>query len=117
ASPPINACRRFAAATSRRNLSRQARPRRIVEQSARSQPHRWSAATMLVERHKGSVVGPRLGPALLWVVAFIQPAAAQNAHFGGFDCFRDCTSHAAGYRWAEREAVTRVGECRGLSLQ
>jgi len=54
---------------------------------------------------------------LLWVVAFILPAAAQNAHFGGFDCFRDCASHAAGYRWAEREGVTRVGECRGLSLQ
>ena len=54
--------------------------------------------------------------ALLWV-AFILPAAAQSAHFGGFDCFRDCTSHAAGYRWAEREGITRVNECRGLSLQ
>ena len=41
---------------------------------------------------------------------------AQDAHFGGFRCTRDCISHAAGYRWAEREGIARIDDCRGLSI-
>jgi hypothetical protein len=50
------------------------------------------------------------------LTAFILPAAAQNPHFAGFTCMRDCTGHAAGYRWAEREAIARDDQCRGLSI-
>ena len=31
-------------------------------------------------------------------------------------CSRDCIGHAAGYRWAEREGIARVDDCRGLSI-
>jgi hypothetical protein len=54
--------------------------------------------------------------AFFGAVVCISTAAAQNAHFGGFRCFRDCMSHAAGYRWAERERIARVEDCRGLSI-
>jgi hypothetical protein len=41
---------------------------------------------------------------------------AQDAHFGGFRCTRECISHAAGYRWAECEGIARIDDCRGLSI-
>ena len=58
-----------------------------------------------------------LSLSLLWLVGLVIPAAAQSAHFGGFTCrLGDCTSHAAGYRWAERERIADAKDCRGLSI-
>jgi len=55
--------------------------------------------------------------ALLWLATLTIPAAAQGAHFGGFICrLGYCTSHAAGYRWAERERIGNPKDCRGLSI-
>jgi threonine dehydrogenase-like Zn-dependent dehydrogenase len=45
-------------------------------------------------------------------VTFIstEPAIAQRT-YGGFDCTIDCSGHAAGYQWAERNGITDEADC------
>jgi hypothetical protein len=44
------------------------------------------------------------------VLAFApDPASART--FGGYECTDDCVGHAAGYRWAEMNAITDADDC------
>jgi hypothetical protein len=78
----------------------------------------WAGADELDRRRKAAAVTRRAaGFAAAAAILLPAAAAAQGAqHFGGFRCSRDCISHAAGYRWAEREGIARVDDCRGLSI-
>ena len=39
------------------------------------------------------------------------PSVAQDRTFGGYACSDDCSSHAAGYLWAEAHGVTDPNNC------
>ena len=69
-------------------------------------------------QRKAAVVSRRVaGFSAAMVMLLPLAAGAQSTqHFGGFRCSRDCLSHAAGYRWAEREGIARVDDCLGLSI-
>jgi hypothetical protein len=49
--------------------------------------------------------------ALTITVAIASPAPAQDRTFGGYDCTADCSSHSAGYKWAERRDITDEDDC------
>ena len=39
------------------------------------------------------------------------PGQASARTFGGYECTDDCVGHAAGYRWAEMNAIADADDC------
>jgi hypothetical protein len=49
---------------------------------------------------------------IILVLAVLTVAGEARAReFGGHDCLDDCSGHAAGYRWAEAQAITDETDC------
>jgi hypothetical protein len=45
------------------------------------------------------------------VLGCCAPDQASARTFGGFECTDDCVGHAAGYRWAEMNAIADTDDC------
>jgi len=48
---------------------------------------------------------------LLFTLALIPQASAQDRTFGDFDCTDDCSGHSAGYNWAQKHSIEDENSC------
>lgn len=64
---------------------------------------RWPAAVCLAVA--GGVVASKL----------VQTRQQAAPLFCGYQCTKDCSGHEAGYRWAQRKALTSRRHCSGNS--